>query len=64
MKSEVLLVFLKHAFLKRKQTKNKKKPNFENQFFRHFSMTSCGFCEKQMQVYIKLTPYMLFRNLN
>ena len=38
--------------------------DFENQSFRHFSIKLCAFCDRLMQVYITLTPLMLFRNSN
>ena len=38
--------------------------DFENRSFRHFSMKLCAFCDQLIQVYITLTPEMLFRNLN
>ena len=38
--------------------------DFENRSFRRFSMKLCAFCDHLMQVYITMTPLMLFRNLN
>ena len=38
--------------------------DFENRSFRHFSMKLCALCDHLMQVYITLTPVMLFRYLN
>ena len=38
--------------------------DFENRSFRNFSMKVCTFCDQLMQVYITLTPLMLFRNSN
>ena len=56
MNSEVLLGFSKHAF------SEKITSDFENRPFRHFSMELGAFCDQLMQVYIALTPLMIFRN--
>ena len=37
---------------------------FENRSFRHFSMKVCVFCDQLMQVFITLTPLVIFRNSN
>ena len=33
--------------------------DFENPYFRHFSLKLCAFCDQLMHAYITLTPYML-----
>ena len=38
--------------------------DFENRSIRHFSMKLCAFCDQLMQVYITLTPFMLFCSSN
>ena len=38
--------------------------DFENRSFRHFCMKLCAFCDQLMQVYIMLTPLLLFRSAN
>ena len=58
MNSEVSLGFLKHAF------SEKIISDLKNRSFRHFSMKVCAFCDQLMQVYLTLTPLMLFRNSN
>ena len=58
MNLEALLGFSKHGF------SEKITSDFENRSFGHFSMKLCAFCDQLRQVYITLTPLMLFQNSN